>query len=229
MFLFTMATALTPHNHSFFLRVVFFFLAGVALALPGVSSDLANEIMPCSGGSSGPTTVVLDQSIGALSSLNPEDIKCMANRVQGLSSISSFTYYALHDSGSGAITASGRVLDASAGYAVVASVDLTAQLPSTATSTAVTATFASAVALDPSHVYLLAICAGGTGSNAYTVEFNQDVVNSMRYCYDPVDACTSDGAWGDVSIYNLKTSIDGSCPSPSTSPLTCCVGPQRCA
>jgi hypothetical protein len=149
---------------------------------------------------------------------------CFANTVVGLSSITSFTYYLILDSAYASIPASAIIVDSTGGNRrAVASVNITDRLPTIEdTVQAVTATFASPVALDPQHTYQLAFCSYQTGATRVMYALQGSVeVNAALICFQDPAACTSaSGEWYGVSAI-LQTIISGGCASsqsPSSSP-----------
>jgi hypothetical protein len=96
---------------------------------------------------------------------------CFSNKVQGLSSISAFSYYVtLLDSTGTSATA--LVLDTADNNSVVASVSITSLLPTTSALTTVTARFLDAVSLNASRTYRFAFCA--------TVSTGATITHTMR-------------------------------------------------
>jgi hypothetical protein len=102
---------------------------------------------------------------------------CFANAITGLSSVTSFAYYlALYSGADAPLHATAIVIDEAARYIAVESIDISDLLPTTSggEAQAVTALFASPVALDPLRTYLLAFCATGTSSFVYNTSVSQE-------------------------------------------------------
>jgi hypothetical protein len=182
----------------------------------------AQPIQACADGQSGnidityPSFTVTRAAWG-----NRESAGCMANAITGLSSITSFTYYLKLETAYAPFTASAIVVNASssASYGAVASVDISQLVPTALFDVrAVTATFASPVALDPQRTYFLAICAYAPGDIrvGYSLQANREVTAEV-YCTQDPETCTSaSGLWVDSKDV-LKTIISGGCASPSPS------------
>jgi hypothetical protein len=138
---------------------------------------------------------------------------CMGNKVTGFYSISSFTYYLNHRSGS-ALQVSAVIIG---GGNVIASVDVSSLLSTSGSFGPVQATFASPAALDPAATYFVAFCATGAGDGQYNVwmDFVGDVTS---YCLGSFAACvSSESNWGPGNNV-LGTIVQGSCTAPSSSP-----------
>jgi hypothetical protein len=162
------------------------------------------------------------------------DRVCMANSVTGLSSLSSFSYaVAVFAAGTAGIQAAAIVINAEADNAVVASVDISALLPTTASQgyQNVNASFPSAVTLDPLVSYRLAFClaAGNTGDRGYLfgrITSPADSNQSSIQCTNtnPAECMAAAGVWlrsttaFRVLIMKLIGEAAPCPPSPSPSP-----------
>jgi hypothetical protein len=144
-------------------------------------------------------------------------LSCFANDIKGLRSVTGFAYQlALNDDVPA--QALGLIIDATASNNEIAFVNITGQQPS-GSEGVVTATFASPVALDPQHTYLLAFCFTGVAAGSF-------VRLGAGYDVNPAMSCTQDctspsGTWQRLSSsspYVLLTDIIGSCQAPSSSP-----------
>jgi hypothetical protein len=152
-------------------------------------------------------------------------LPCLANAITGLHSVTSFSYYVALAANYAPTQASGFIIDTSASNSPVASVNISHLLPTTAgEAQAVSAAFASPVALDPLHTYLLAFCATGEAAGAnYSIAIGGLEVRALQFCLG--NCTTSSGEWQLASSpLVLITDIIGSCisasasPSPSASP-----------
>jgi hypothetical protein len=191
------------------------FLAAAAVApLAG-----AQVIQACDGGLDG--NVTYSQSYArTILSYNV----CLANAITGLRSITSFTYYLKFYNSGTPIQVSAIIIDVTDSYSAVEAIDVSHLLPPGLSEQAVTASFASPVALDPLRTYYLAFCAySSTGSSSlmFTTPLGQEA-HVREYCYFG-KGCTSPSTaqYWEEDANVILTDIVGSCqspPSPSTSP-----------
>jgi hypothetical protein len=189
------------------------FLAAAAV-VPRAGAEV---IQACEGGFDGNVTY----SQSSRSVILSKDA-CIANAVTGLRSITSFAYYlALYEGSDAPLQTSAIIIDEAESYNAVVTIDISDLLPTTSggDAQAVTALFASPVALDPLRTYFLAFCGTGTSTLLYTLSLGREV-HTLEFCYE---ACTSANArWQLDSSPNVaRTDIVGSCPSspsPSASP-----------
>jgi hypothetical protein len=107
--------------------------------------------------------------------------------VRGLVQVTSFTYFFYYNSG--VLTEAQAVVIDGWTNTVVALVDITTLMPTTYHPTAMTATFASAVALNPLHNYLLAMCILGDDTLSYRCDYNYAAVCAFFICFSPYADC----------------------------------------
>jgi hypothetical protein len=174
-----------------------------------------------------PNAAALDENTFNLLGWGSPSAPCIGNRVRGLVQITSFTYYFCFSAGT--LTEAMVLVINGLTNAVVSTVNVTALMPTNFQSTAVTATFASTLALDPLCNYLFAMCTMGSANLVYLYQYNL-AVSAIAGCSGPYANCQAMGngsLWiGGLSVsgVSLQTVIDGSCslasPSPSSSPST---------
>jgi hypothetical protein len=196
-----------------------FVVVTLVVAVGMVPRACAQGILACANGQQNGNLTYLNTHTSTWVTFGQAETPCMANSVTGLFSVSSFTYY-LHIilRVPSPMQVLAYVLDATAGNSEMASIDVTALLPTTTTETPVTATFASPVALDPQHTYLLAFCAIQLATNdEFRTSINTSAgVSAMHLCTS--QCTTSSGDWESIYEYAIQTSVVGTCPSPSPSP-----------
>jgi hypothetical protein len=198
--------------------VASWFVVVVVLALALVPAAVsAGEIVACDGVSSGYWDIYAGSAGGSTiyswGAGSASD--CYGSRITGLRQVRSFTYWLLTGSYSEPpTTAFGAVFG---DRATLASVDISAQLPTASSSLyqSVTADFGSLVALNANQTYMLAFCATGGGTTRYTMDAIR-ADDTFRYCNKAYATCGLNiTSWDPYLGSTVRTNVTGSCTTAS--------------